>query len=82
MGHARPRVGADGKTRWAAVYLDLNGRERHACIYSSKREADRAWARAEAAAAGAGAGAGLSIDLRRGKTTFTTYVTSTWLPHH
>lgn len=30
MGHARPRVGVNGKTRWAAVYLDLHGRERHA----------------------------------------------------
>ena len=77
MGHARPRVGINGKTRWAAVYLDLHGRERHAGTYPSKREADRAWSRAEADAA-----AGVSTDLRRAKATFASYVTGTWLPHH
>jgi integrase len=77
MGHAKPRVAVTGKTRWTAVYVDLHGRERSAGTYNSKREAARAWARAEADAA-----AGHSIDMRRAKTTFTGYVTNTWLPHH
>src|SRR5437763_986952 len=53
------------------------GRERSASTFASRREADRAWARAEADAA-----AGHSIDLRWPKTTFAAYVTGTWLPHH
>jgi hypothetical protein len=73
MGHARPRVGVSGKTRWVAAYLDLHGRERSAGTYPSKREADRVWTRAEADAA-----AGVSTDLRRAKTTFAAYVTATW----
>lgn len=76
-GHARPRVGVSGKTRWAAIYLDLHGRERHAGTNSSKREADRAWAPAEADAA-----APVSTGLRRAKATFASYVTGAWLPHH
>ena len=77
MGYAKPRVAATGKTRWTAVYHDLHGRERSAGTFPSRREADRAWARAETDAA-----AGHHIDLRRAKTGFAAYVTGTWLPHH
>ena len=35
MGHARPRVGVSGKTRWAPVDLDLHGRERSAGTFPS-----------------------------------------------
>jgi hypothetical protein len=72
MGYAKPRVAVTGKTRWTAVYHHLHGRERSAGTYPSKREADRARARAQA-------DAGHNIDLRRAKTTFTGYVTTTWL---
>ena len=47
MGFTRERVSADGKVRYAATYRDLRGRQRSAGTFSNRRQADRAWQRAE-----------------------------------
>ena len=77
MGFTRERVGADGKARYAAVYRDLKGRQRSAGTFSQRREADRAWQRAEAKVA-----QGYLGDPGRGRQTFRAYVENTWLPNH
>ena len=48
MGFTRERTGGDGKVRYTAVYRDLKGRLRSAGTFTQRREADRAWQRAEA----------------------------------
>jgi site-specific recombinase XerD len=77
MGHSYRRVGVSGKVRYAAIYHDARGERRSAGTFPTKREAERAWATAESDAL-----LGKGRDPRRGKITFTTYVTGTWLPHH
>ncbi len=77
MGFARERVGADGRARYTAVYRDLKGRQRSAGTFSQRREADRAWQRAEAKVA-----QGYLGDPGRGRQTFRAYVENTWLPNH
>jgi site-specific recombinase XerD len=77
MGHSYRRVGVNGKPRYAAIYHDARGQRRSAGTYATKREADRAWAAAEADAL-----LGHGRDPRRGKITFTAYVTGVWLPNH
>ena len=77
MGFARERVGADGRVRYTAVYRDLKGRLRSAGTFSQRREADRAWQRAEAKVA-----QGYLGDPGRGRQTFRAYVENTWLPNH
>ena len=77
MGFARERVGADGRVRYTAVYRDLKGRQRSAGTFSQRREADRAWQRAEAKVA-----QGYLGDPGRGRQTFRAYVENTWLPNH
>jgi len=47
MGFTRERVGADGKVRYAATYRDLRGRQRSAGTFGNRRQAGRAWQRAE-----------------------------------
>ena len=77
MGYAQKRPGRDGKPRYTAVYHDLRGERRSAGTFSSKKDANTAWQRAEAKAA-----EGRLNDLRRGRQTFHRYVTEEWLPHH
>ncbi len=77
MGHSYRRVGVNGKVRYAAIFHDARGERRSAGTYPTKREADRAWASAESDAL-----LGKGHDPRRGKITFSVYVTGTWLPHH
>jgi integrase len=77
MGYAQKRVGRGGKPRYTAVYHDLRGERRSAGTFSSKKDANAAWQRAEARAA-----EGRVNDLRRGRQTFHRYVTEEWLPHH
>ena len=77
MGYAQKRAGRDGKPRYTAVYHDLRGERRSAGTFSSKKDANAAWQRAEAKAA-----EGRFNDLRRGRQTFHRYVTEEWLPHH
>jgi integrase len=77
VGFTRERLGQDGTVRYIAVYRDLRGRQRSAGTYSSERQADKAWQRAE-----------IKMELGRtgdpglGKQTFRQYVEETWLPNH
>ncbi|MGW3352155.1 tyrosine-type recombinase/integrase [Nonomuraea rubra] len=77
MGFSRPRVGKNGKVRFAAVYRDLKGEVRHAGTFSTEKQADKAWQRAEADAS-----QGRVWDGKRGRQHFKTYVEETWLPNH
>ena len=77
MGYSRIRNGRDGKPRYTAYYWDIRGRERSAGTYSSKKDADKAWRRAEAKVDEGRAG-----DPRRGRQTFRRYVEDEWLPGH
>jgi integrase len=77
VGFSRKRPGRDGKPRYTAYYRDLKDRERSAGTYSSVKEADKAWQRAEAKLAEGRIG-----DPARGRMTFQRYVEETWLPNH
>ncbi len=76
MGHSRKRLGKDGKPRYTA-YDDIRGNRRSAGTYSSKKDADKAWQRAEAEVSKGRVG-----DPSRGKQRFQDYVEKTWLPNH
>ena len=77
MGYCRKRTSRDGKARYTAYYWDLKGRERSAGTFPSKRDADKAWQRAEARLAEGRIG-----DPARGRMTFQHYVEEIWLPNH
>lgn len=77
MGQSRSRTGADGKVRHTAYYKDISGHRRSAGTYSSKRDSDRAWQRAETKVAEGRVGT-----LSRSRQKFRTYVTEEWLPNH
>ena len=77
MGYSQKRAGADRKPRYTAVYQDLRGIRRSAGTFSNKKDADRAWQKAEARL-----GEGRLSDPRRGRQTFERYLTKEWLPHH
>ncbi|MDL4770752.1 tyrosine-type recombinase/integrase [Actinomadura xylanilytica] len=77
MGYSFKRVNGKGKPRYTACYEDLKGRIASAGTFSSKKEADKAWQRAEAEA-----GKGRDLNLKRGRQTFRKYVEETWLPNH
>jgi integrase len=77
MGYSQKRVGHSGKPRYTAVYQDIRGERRSAGTFSSRKDADRAWQKAEARL-----GEGRLNDPRRGRQTFRRYVTEEWLPHH
>lgn len=76
MGYSRKRVGPQG-VRYAALYRDATGEKRHAGTFLTKREADKAWQRAEALAA-----EGRPTVTRHGAIRFAHYVDEKWLPHH
>ena len=75
MGSTRERPDKDGKTRYVALYRDLRGRQRSAGTFTSEKQADKAWQRAEALVESGRLG-----DLRRGRQTFRHYIETTWLP--
>ena len=77
MGYSKKRIGADGKPRYTACYLDLRGQLRSAGTFSNVRDADRAWQAAEVRLAEGRLG-----DPRRGRQLFKTYALEEWLPHH
>jgi integrase len=77
LGFSRKRTGKDGRPRYTAYYCDLRGRERSTGTFPNKRDADKAWQRAEAKVAEGRLG-----DPSRGRQTFQTYVEKTWLPNH
>ena len=77
MGFSRKRAGKDGRPRYTAYYRDLKDRECSAGTFGSKRDADKAWQRAEAKVAEGRLG-----DPGRGRQTFQAYVEQVWLPGH
>ncbi len=77
MGQARKRIGGDGKARYTAYYDDVTGRRRSAGTYASRRDADRAWQRAEADTA-----KGRHTDSGRSRQLFARYVEQEWFPNH
>ncbi|WP_106398884.1 tyrosine-type recombinase/integrase [Actinocorallia populi] len=77
MGFSRKRVAKNGKPRYTAYYTDLRGRELSAGTFASKKEADKAWQKAEAKVAEGQAG-----NPARKKQTFRRYVEKEWLPNH
>ncbi|HVB42586.1 MAG TPA: N-terminal phage integrase SAM-like domain-containing protein [Streptosporangiaceae bacterium] len=77
MGWSQKRITKDGGKRYRACYRDARGQIRSAGTFSSKRDADRAWQRAETKLA-----EGRLNDPRRGRQTFSRYVSEEWLPHH
>jgi integrase len=77
MGYSIVRTGCDGKPRYTAYYWDIRGRERSAGTFANKKEAEKAWQRAEARVAEGRAG-----DPRRGRQSLQRYVRDEWLPAH
>lgn len=77
MGYLIPRANEHGRIRYTAMYRDVHGRARSVGTFANKRDADRAWQRAEVQQA-----EGRATDLRRGRQTFHRFVKDTWLPNH
>ena len=77
MGFSRKRLGKDGRPRYTAYYCDIKDRERSAGTFTNKKDADKAWQRAEAKVAEGRLG-----DPGRGRQTFQDYVEKIWLPNH
>jgi len=77
MGWSQKRIAKDGGKRYRACYRDIRGQIQTAETFSSKRDADKAWQRAETKLA-----EGRLNDPRRGRQTFHRYVTEEWLPNH
>lgn len=77
MGWLETRTGRDGKPRYIAKYRDIRGRKQSAGTFTTKRDANAAWQKAEVRVA-----EGLLGDPRRGRQTFQRYVEEKWLPHH
>ena len=77
MGWTQKRKTRDGEIRYRACYRDVRGRIQAAGTFSSKRDADKAWQKAETRLSEGRLG-----DPRRGRQTFHRYVTEEWLPHH
>lgn len=76
MGFTRKRKGPNG-TRYQALYNDARGVRQTAGTFGTRKEADRAWQRAETRIAEGKAG-----DPRRARQTFRTYVEERWFPSH
>lgn len=77
MGWVETRADRNGKPRYIAKYRDLRGRKQSAGTFTRKRDAEKAWQKAEVKITEGHAG-----DPRRGRQTFQTYVEEKWLPHH
>jgi integrase len=77
VGFARKRVGGNGRPRYTAYYRDTKDRECSAGTFPNKKDADRAWQRAEAKIAEGRLG-----DPGRGRQTFQAYAEQVWLPGH
>jgi hypothetical protein len=77
MGWLKERRALDGTIGYTAVYRDLQGRERSAGTFSSKRAATEACKQAEA-----GLKLGRVGDPKRGRQRFRDYVEKEWFPNH
>jgi integrase len=77
VGYVVERTGKAGKPRFTAMYRDIRGEPRSAGTFSTEKQAERAWQRAEDDMA-----AGRFGDPRRGRQTLAKYITSEWFPNH
>jgi hypothetical protein len=77
MGQSRERIGVNGVPRFTAYYDDARGRRHSAGTYATRKQADRAWQRAEVDQL-----TGRPGDPRAGKIRFADYVNVHWFPHH
>jgi site-specific recombinase XerD len=77
VGQSRKRLGADGKPRYTAYYDDVTGRRRSAGSFASRRDADKAWQRAEAHTS-----QGRNADTGRSRQILSRYVEDEWFPNH
>ena len=77
MGWVTERADADGKVRFMARYRDRRGRKRTAGTFTTERQAQRAWQRAERDQE-----LGRIGDPNRGRQTLRTYVEQQWFPNH
>lgn len=77
MGWSRKRIHQDGTERFTAYYRDIRGRTCVAGTYSTVKESDKAWQKAEVKI-----DEGRIGDPRRGRRTFQRYVEEEWLPNH
>ena len=77
VGQSRKRIGAGGKARYTAYFDDVTGRRRSVGTFPSRRDADRAWQRAETDAT-----AGRHTDSGRSRQLFARYVEDEWFPNH
>ncbi|NED53294.1 site-specific integrase, partial [Micromonospora aurantiaca] len=75
MGFARPRTAKDGRVRYIALYRDQRNKVRSAGTYSSERQADKAWQKAEAKLA-----LDRLPDATKGRQRFRRYVEDVWFP--
>ena len=75
MPSVRPRVTADGRRRYVALYRDPTGKQRSAGTYATERLAERASHRAESKVE-----TGSWIRPSAGRITFRDYVENVWLP--
>lgn len=64
-------------SRYTAVYRDIRGRLRSAGTFTTQRQAERAWQRAEADLS-----VGRIGDPRRGRQLLQDYIEGEWFPHH
>src|SRR5437016_4095802 len=70
-------MGQDGKPRYTAYYQDIGGRRRSAGTFTTRREADRAWQKAETKVDEGRVG-----HLSRSRRRLGPYVEDEWLPNH
>jgi integrase len=75
MPSVRPRVTADGRRRYVALYRDPTGRQRSAGTFATDRQAERAAHRSESTVE-----TGAWISASAGRVTFGDYVEQVWLP--
>jgi integrase len=77
MGWVTPRSDSDGRVRYTARYRDRRGHKRTAGTFSTERQAERAWQRAERDQE-----LGRVGDPNRGRQRLRDYVEEQWFPHH
>ena len=75
MPSVRPRLTADGRRRYVALYRDPTGRQRSAGTFATERQAERAAHRSESTVE-----TGAWISSAAGRVTFRDYVQQVWLP--
>jgi integrase len=77
VGWVSRKTGRDGRIRYTAMFRGLTGDPQSAGTFGNRREASRAWQRAEVDLA-----AGRVLDRRQGMRTLGQYALETWLPNH